>query len=137
MQESPVLKQPTKSTKKEKIHCNKPDPDTSSWPKTFLITNSCLWVTRPAAQHKAAQQLSVSLTLHFQERAFSHVPLHEHLGLLCKSNNYLNTGSTHPIPALITSISSIAALCAFRNIYTKQRQIPKSHFRHKTNNSPL
>lgn len=51
--------------------CNKPDPDTSSWLKTFLITNSCLWVTRPAAQHNAVYQLSASLTFYFQVGPFS------------------------------------------------------------------
>lgn len=35
-----------KSIKREEMQSNKPDPDTSSWLETFLITNSWLWVTR-------------------------------------------------------------------------------------------
>ncbi|KAK5870086.1 hypothetical protein PBY51_024747 [Eleginops maclovinus] len=59
---------PAKRTKKEETQSNKPDLDTSSWLETFLIINSCLWVTRPATQHKAAPQLSVYLVFHFQGR---------------------------------------------------------------------
>lgn len=103
---------------RKRKQCNKPDPDTSSWLETFLITNSCLWVTRPTARHKAAQQLSVSLVLHFQGRASSQCSVHEHPGLLCKSNKSFKIGPTHPFPALITFISSV--ICPFPYICTQR-----------------
>jgi len=87
-----------KNTRNKETQCHKPDPDTSSWLKTFLITNSCLWVTRPAAQHKAVLQLSVSVAFHFQEKALSQCSVHECPGLLCKSNCF-NTGPPIPSPS--------------------------------------
>lgn len=101
---------PAKSTKTEETQCNKPDPDTSSWLRTFLITNSCLRVTRPATQHEAVQQqqqLSASPAFHFQGRSFSQCPLEEHPGLLCKSNSYFNTGPTHLHPDHLQLIRSV------------------------------
>lgn len=46
-----------KSIKREETQSHKPDPDTSAWLETFLITNSWLWVTRVGAQHEEALTL--------------------------------------------------------------------------------
>jgi len=93
----PRMTPPAKSTKKEETGGHKPDPDTSSWLETFLITNSCLWVTRPANQaHGAAAAFPSSPRRSaFRKRSFSQCPLVEHPGLLCKSNNCFKTGPTH------------------------------------------
>lgn len=73
-----------KSIKREETRSNKPDPDTSSWLETFLITNSWLWVTRVAARHEGS-----TITV----LASSQRPIRKHPGQLCKSNSRVYPGS--------------------------------------------
>lgn len=66
--------------------------------------------------HSPAQSSAAAVCVPGAPRPQSSV--HEHPGLLCKSNKSFKIGPTHPFPALITFISSV--ICPFPYICTQR-----------------